>query len=482
MKPTPIYSSQAIRDWESRWFAKGNSSYGLMAQASLAMAHQVIKWLHQKSINTAQIIVWCGVGNNGGDGYLLAKYLNDLLDNCPTVQIFAPYPPKSPDALRARQDTAPLPITEKWSDITQNCPHVLHIDALFGHGLNQPLSDDHQALICLFNEQHGRKIAIDLPSGLHPDTGMPQPICTDVEMTLCVMGLKMGLYSGMAKAYVGEVVNLPLIPNDDLLTPCAHLSAVPRLPSRHLTAHKGDFGSVAIIGGHPTMGGAVMLASASAMSVGAGKVTALCHATHHSPLLAYRPNVMVADLDTTELSFLLSVMDSVCFGVGLGRDDWAEHHYHTVMNALNGFMGKVVLDADALYFLAKYPQTLPDNWIATPHAGEAGRLLGIPSHQIDADRLHAVMSLQSHYGGTWVLKGANSLTFDGKIAWVCPFGNPSMATAGMGDVLAGMMAGLIKAQTQDVVSLHALAGDALAKTTTLGLNAHDMTKVIGQTL
>ena len=471
-KPQAVYHSQAIKDWENRWFAH-NSSYGLMQQAALALAHKLVDILHQKQLTHTVITVWCGTGNNGGDGYLLAHYLNELLDDRHYVQVFAPFEPQSTDAKRAKADCL-VRTTSIFDELNWQSNHHIHIDALFGNGLNKPLSSQYQKLITRFNACFGFKIALDIPSGLHPDTGIPLPICTTADMTFCVMGLKIGLYTGVSKAHTGKIINLPLIPSDIFLTPCAYVSQIPTINPRNPTAHKGDFGTVAVIGGHPEMGGAVIMASTSAMAVGTGKVTAICHQKHHTAIITNTPNVMVADIQS---NFSLTNIDGVCFGMGLGRDDWSLHCYQKILPLLMTSSAKVVLDADALYFLAQYPQKLPSHWICTPHAREAGRLLNVSANVITNDRLYAVHQLHERFGGIWVLKGANTLTYDGNRVSICPFGNAGMATAGMGDVLAGMLAGL-DLPASDVVALHALAGDELAKHSPIGLNAHQMSHAI----
>lgn len=494
--PTPIYQAKAIQDWERRWFAN-NSAYGLMQQAALALSNQLICLIHQHNIGHANIVICCGVGNNGGDGYLVAKYLQQQLDKtCAQIQIFAPNPPHSHDAKLARTEAiaAGIEIIDKLDNRRQKFAHSIYIDALFGNGLNKALSDDYQALIQTFNQQSGLKIAIDVPSGLHPDTGMALPICTSVDYTLCLMGLKIGLFTGVAKAHVGQIINLPLIAKDNQLNTCAYLSQNPRLQKRNPTSHKGDFGSVAVVGGFDGMGGAAIMAAAAAMAVGAGKVTIYCHKAYHNAALAYLPSVMVQDIENFDV--FSKEFDAICFGMGLGRSEASSKLYDQFIkkSLLCGQHQSIpiILDADALYFMAQLetqikPPRTHDNWICTPHTGEAGRLLGISADTVTQDRLSAIKALKKRYGGSWILKGANTLSLhrDDDAVFVCPFGNAGMATAGMGDVLAGMMAGLcaqpLSPSLADMVSLHALAGDKLASQTPV-VSACDMPNAIKQVI
>lgn len=473
----PIYGSKSIQDWEGRWFAAGNISFGLMQQASLAMSLHLITWMKQNHIKWADIIVWCGVGNNGGDGYLVAKYLSESLDEHFKVQIIAPKPPQSTDCLRARAACHGLEVHDKAEQVTRRFERVIHLDAMFGNGLDRLLDEEHQALITSFNAACGTKIALDIPSGLHPDRGIPMPVCVRADMTLCVMGLKIGLFIGVAKEVVGQVVNLPLIPPDENLLALALLSEKPDIPKRHLAAHKGDFGTVAVIGGHQSMGGAVIMASQMAMSMGAGRVTAMCHRVHHSAMLTRSPNVMVADVER-DLDKLMTC-DRVAFGMGLGRDDWAEAIFHQVMDRVrHHHFERVVLDADALYWLANTGDRLPAHIICTPHAAEAARLLDVSVSAVNEDKLAALHRLHESYGGQWVMKGANTLSFDGNTVRVCPFGNAFMATAGMGDVLSGMLVGT-DMDVHDVVAWHGILGDDLARGAGFGIHAQDMARAAG---
>lgn len=485
-----VYHSQAVQAWEKRWFSANNSSYGLMQQAALAMTLRIEQVLLERSFSTRTILVWCGQGNNAGDGYLIARYLKQEGFQ---VRIYAAQQPQSPDAIRARDEAIAIQV-----EVLQQLHTFadIHIDALFGVGLNRPLDDFSQNLIQQFNAQPGFKIAIDLPSGLHPNTGMPLPVAVRADLTLCVMALKLGLLIGQAQNYVGEVMELALIPIDDELKPGAYINyAVPVLPSRQATQHKGSFGHVLVIGGHPNMGGAVMMAGEAAMASGAGKVTVMCDARHHTAIIARSPNIMLKDIaqtDVAELVEFLAQIDVVCFGMGLGRDGWAESIFHWVLPALKqqSHVHTVILDADALWFLAQqqHETKLQQHWIATPHSGEAARLLNCIVQEIEQDRIAAIWQLQQQYGGQWVLKGAGSLTLekdlkDQQHLEICAFGNAGMGTAGMGDILSGMMAGL-KAQFKtdisiaEIVALHALAGDELAKSGMRGIQAQHMSEAI----
>ncbi|MFU8925095.1 NAD(P)H-hydrate dehydratase [Acinetobacter puyangensis] len=490
----PVYHSQSVQAWEKRWFAANNCSYGLMQQAALAMTLQIEKTLYQKQLVHQEILVWCGQGNNAGDGYLIAKYLKQKGLH---LTIYAPQAAMSQDAQRARDEAIAAGI-HIYSQLPLDKNYNIHVDALFGVGLNRPLDQFSQQIITQLNTQPGFKIAIDIPSGLHPNTGVPLPIAIKADLTLSVMALKLGLVIGQAQNYVGELIELPLIPADEQLKPSAYINYnKPVLAKRQATQHKGSFGHVLVIGGHPNMGGAVMMAGEAAMASGAGKVTVMCDARHHTAIVARSPNIMLKDIAQTDvagLSKFLAQIDVVCFGMGLGRDAWSETNFHMVVNALKqqSHIHTVIFDADALWFLAQYQHDiqLQAQWIATPHSGEAARLLACNVAEVEQDRVAAIEQLQQQYAGKWLLKGAGSLTLEqdslGDLHLdICAFGNAGMGTAGMGDVLSGMMAGL-KAQFKDeislaeIVALHALAGDELAKQGMRGIQAQHMVDAIYQ--
>lgn len=478
-----VYHSDDIRAWERRWFAAQNSSLGLMQQAAWSITQQLIVLFENHA--TKNIAVWCGQGNNAGDGYFVASYLKQAGFN---VEIFAAQLGESADLHCAAQFAREIkvPIHSNFEiKRTFDC----HIDALFGIGLNRELNIDWQQVIQKFNEQLGLKISIDIPSGLQANTGRVLPCAVRANHTFTVLGLKAGLFTGQGKEYAGQVHLINLIPTDHELKPLAYLSPTNiKLPQRMAFGHKGSYGHVLVVGGHEQMGGAVIMAAEAAFHAGAGKVTVVCHRNHHHAILSRAPNIMLRDinaLDENSIKEILSQVDAICFGMGLGRDDWAKQIYQQWFKLLSHSTRlEVVLDADALWFLAKQPEKLNTHIYATPHPGEAATLLGCSTAQIENDRIAAIYALQQKYAGQWVLKGAGSLILEDNL-YICTQGNAGMGTGGMGDVLAGMIASL-KAQfhkgiaLHEIVALHAQAGDLLAKNGMRGLQAYQMNQAITQ--
>ena len=485
-----VYHSQSIQAWEQRWFAQQNSSLGLMQQAAWTISQQLIEPFNKNKIQ--KIAIWCGQGNNAGDGYYIAAFLKQHGFH---ITVYAAELGQSLDLKQAVQYALLNRVDIQSIDylLSENANHQeiptfdCHIDALFGIGLNRMLDQKWQSIIHLFNSQIGLKIAIDIPSGLHANTGQALPCAIQADQTFTILGYKAGLFTGQGKEYVGKLHLVSLIPIDAELKPLAYLSSEKIvLPKRQAFGHKGSYGHVLVVGGHADMGGAVIMSAEAAFHAGAGKVSVVCHAKHHQAILARSPNIMVRDinaLDEKTIQHLLTQIDAVCFGMGLGRDEWAEHVYLEWFNLLNQNSHlEVVLDADGLWFLAKHPQKLNPHVYATPHSGEAATLLGCKPADVEQDRIVAIHNLQQKYAGQWVLKGAGSLILEDEL-FICTQGNAGMGTGGMGDVLAGMIASL-KAQfheqvaLHEIVSLHAQAGDLLAENGMRGLQAHEMGKMI----
>ncbi|MEI2556774.1 NAD(P)H-hydrate dehydratase [Acinetobacter pittii] len=478
-----VYHSDDIRAWERRWFAAQNSSLGLMQQAAWSITQQLIVLFENHA--TKNIAVWCGQGNNAGDGYFIASYLKQAGFN---VEIFAAQLGESADLHCAAQFAREIKVLIH-SNFEIKRTFDCHIDALFGIGLNRELNIDWQQVIQIFNEQLGLKISIDVPSGLQANTGRVLPCAVRANHTFTVLGPKAGLFTGQGKEYAGQVHLINLIPVDQELKPLAYLSPTNiKLPQRMAFGHKGSYGHVLVVGGHEQMGGAVIMAAEAAFHAGAGKVTVVCHRNHHQAILSRAPNIMLRDinaLDENSIKEILSQVDAICFGMGLGRDDWAKQIHQQWFKLLSHSTRlEVVLDADALWFLAKQPEKLNTHIYATPHPGEAATLLGCSTAQIENDRIAAIYALQQKYAGQWVLKGAGSLILEDNL-YICTQGNAGMGTGGMGDVLAGMIASL-KAQfhkgiaLHEIVTLHAQAGDKLAKQGMRGLQAYQMNQAITQ--
>lgn len=491
----PFYAVGAVQAWEQRWFAQGNISFGLMQQAAWQIANWIMTHLTQQAVT-----VVCGTGNNGGDGWLVADYLQQAGWLVRVVYIDQP---TTADAQAAQTKALSADVlSQVWQldqGISLQAEPGLIVDALFGIGLNRAPNPAYAALIDWMNQQPAQRIAIDIPSGLNAQTGHCPGAVVQADITLCVLGLKPGLLTGGGRDCTGRLVTLPLIPPDAALLVAGQVcSQAPQLPKRQQDSHKGSFGHVVLVGGGPGMGGAGLLAAWAALVAGAGKVTLVTHHAHVTAITAHTPELMTYALPddissglfdpASTLGELLSQADVLVVGMGLGRHAWGQQVWQGIQPYL---AATSVIDADGLYHLAQETKAnslqpadasyraLPI-WY-TPHPGEAMKLFQAIDHTAETpDRFTLVQCLQQHFGGEWLLKGSGSLVQTAAECQICQLGNPAMATAGMGDVLAGL-AGALRAQfsdatLMDAVLIHAMAGDQALLTQAELLNQTDLLK------
>ncbi len=455
----------------------GIPGYVLMQRAGSAVFH-VIK---ERWPGAAKIAVLCGGGNNGGDGYVVARLALDA--NC-QVQVFAL---SATEALKGDALTAYEAYRMAGGRVSDGVPSRLEefdvvVDALLGTGLDREVSGVYEQAIAMLTGFAGGIIAVDIPSGLHADSGVAMGTTVKADATVTFIGLKQGLFTGDGLEVCGQIYYSDLAVPEEVLkyqSPAAFLENTYKnlLPPRPKTAHKGDFGHVLVVGGDTGFTGAVRMAAEAAARVGAGLVSIASRSGHAAHLNATRPELMCHGVETTtELQALLGRATVVAIGPGLGQSSWARSMLQPICDS--GL--PMVLDADALNLLAQSPKTR-ENWILTPHPGEAARLLGCSSADIQADRFGALRSLLEKYHGVCILKGAGTLIGEkNQSCTVCPVGNPGMASGGMGDILTGVIAGLI-AQGLSLsdaarmgVCLHGTAGDKAAEEGERGMLASDL--------
>jgi len=422
-----------------------------------------------------RITVFCGAGNNGGDGFIIARLAHEQGVDA-TVYLLAESSRLKGDARLAFEKLQATPVPIHSFDGTLAAPGDVIVDALLGTGLSGDVKDQWRAAIEAINHAKATAacpvVAVDIPSGLHADTGSVLGAAVQADVTVTFIGVKQGLLTGQGPDYCGELLF------DDLGIDAkvyAQLEAsayritqedVSRLlPPRKRCAHKGNFGHVLIIGGNHGMPGAARMAAEAALRSGAGLVSVATRAEHVAAVVSARPEIMCHGVESAaQLRPLLSSASCIAIGPGLGQDPWAQALLGMVLETAK----PLILDADALNLLAHEP-LVRSNWVLTPHPGEAGRLLQTPASHIQQDRFAAVRALQSRYGGIAVLKGCGTLVCDGQgDITLCGAGNPGMAAGGMGDVLTGIVAGCM-AQTNQLsasaiaaVYIHAAAADLAA--------------------
>jgi ADP-dependent NAD(P)H-hydrate dehydratase / NAD(P)H-hydrate epimerase len=455
----------------------GIAGFELMNRA----ADAVFAALRRQWPDARRIAVFAGRGNNGGDALLVARR---ALESGLDVDAFVDDAKPEGDAATARKTF--LDIGGKIRSL-HDARHFADVDVivdgLFGTGLSRTIEGETASLIERINASGVPVIAIDIPSGLSADTGMRLGPTIRASATVSLIAWKRGLFTGDAADCVGARELAPLdVPSAafDAVEPDATLiggASFRALAPREGNVSKGNYGHVLAIGGDTGMGGAIRLTSEAALRCGAGLVSVATRATHVAPLLAGRPELMPRAVEETkELDALLSRASVVAIGPGLGRDAWGVALWKRAIDTDK----PLVVDADALNLLAEHPRDLADA-VLTPHPGEAARLLGTDTKSVQADRFTAARELAKRYASVVVLKGAGSLVAspDGRVA-VCPWGNPGMATAGMGDVLTGVVAAM-RAQGLPAwdaacfaVGAHARAGDRAAGDTPRGLIASDL--------
>lgn len=441
--PNSLYRADQVRELDRRCIEE----FGIAGAALMERAGQAaFDALRQRFPRSSRIAVFCGKGNNGGDGYVVARLAHQAGLK---VRIYVTGDPDSlkGDALQMAQACNALEIPLANAAELGNLSDVdIVVDGLLGTGLQGAVHEEMAAIIEHINHSHKPVLALDIPSGLHADTGAVLGHAIRAALTVSFIGLKQGLFTAEGPHCCGEImfhglrapaeVYLPVLPDAARIT----LSSLSnRLAKRPCNAHKGHFGHVLVIGGNHGFGGAARMTGEAAARVGAGLVSIATRKAHAHCLAADRPELMVHAVEAVdELKELLAKASVVAVGPGLGQDDWARQMLSVVLETRL----PTVVDADALNLLAREP-VKQDHWILTPHPGEAARLLGTTSQAIQSDRFAAVRELQTQYGGVVLLKGAGTLIWAGEepIA-VCDYANPGMASGGMGDILTGVIAGL----------------------------------------
>ncbi|MGZ4955874.1 MAG: NAD(P)H-hydrate dehydratase [Methylobacter sp.] len=477
--PIKLYRAAQVRELDRIAIQeRGIPGFELMSRAG----HEVFLRLKKQWPDARSVAVFCGSGNNAGDGYIIAGLALDAGLSVCVYTVSEPEKLKG-DALTAYRHYNGAVIPFQAEQVIN--ANVL-VDALLGTGLDRPVAGLYAEAIQTINAHSAQVIAVDIPSGLNADTGNVMGCAVKADCTITFIGLKQGLFTGQAAEYCGGIFYAQLgVPDDvykSLEASATRVVKVP-LPRRSRDAHKGNCGHVLIVGGELGYSGAVRMAGEAALRVGAGLVTIATRAEHSGLMNLNRPELMCHGVETPEqLITLLAKIDVVVVGPGLGQSDWAK----ALLNAAISAEKPMVIDADGLNLLAAAPTIKPD-WILTPHPGEAARLLKCSTADIQQDRFAAALSLQAGYGGVAVLKGAGTLIASGRQLAVSNTGNPGMASGGMGDVLSGVIAGLLaqglsmQDAAQQGVYNHGLAADlAVEKDGERGLLACDLMPYLRQ--
>lgn len=462
----------------------GIPGFTLMRKAAKAAFHWLLKQSAYQQLSAAskagsyrqKVTVFAGTGNNGGDGFVVASLAKQYGIE---TQVYVM------GEVEKIQGDAQLAYAEALENGVSILPYVdglelnsgFIVDAMLGTGLGGGgVRGAYAEAIGLINRSELPVLSLDVPSGLCSDTGAILGAAVQATHTITFIGLKRGLLTGKGPEVSGKVVLSELEIPESVYSKVAvnavivdQYTATQALRPRPRESHKGLFGHVLVVGGDYGMAGAAAMAAEAAARVGAGLVSVATRPEHVTAIVSRRPEVMVHGVASgQQLAPLLESATVLVIGPGLGKSTWSEQLLQQVYQAEI----PMVVDADALNLISEQrviEKPYRNNWVLTPHPGEAARLLKQSTADIQLDRFQSAKALQNTFGGVAVLKGAGSLIADESLASLCQAGNPGMATGGMGDVLSGVIAGML-AQGLDLaqaartgVTLHAMAADIAAK-------------------
>jgi ADP-dependent NAD(P)H-hydrate dehydratase / NAD(P)H-hydrate epimerase len=482
--PLTLYRTDQVRELDRIAIQeRGIPGFQLMSRAG----YEVFQCIRNKWPETRSLAVFCGAGNNAGDGYIIAGL---ALQAGLIVSVYSLADPINlkGDALTAYRNFVEAKGEVIPFQLEEFIDADVIVDALLGTGLDRPVTGLYALAIQAINQSPVPIVAVDNPSGLNADTGNVMGYAVKADCTVTFIALKQGLFTGQAPDYCGEIFYASLAVPDaifqDVLPSAVRVVKTP-LPRRDRCAHKGNYGHVLIVGGDRGYSGATRLAGEAALRVGAGLVSVATRSEHAGLMNLSRPELMCHGVETAgQLAVLLEKATVVVIGPGLGQSDWAKELLMAAITAEK----PMIIDADGLNLLALSPVINPD-WILTPHPGEAARLLHCSTAEIQQDRFASVTAIHAKYDGIAILKGSGTLIASEDGCAVSTTGNPGMASGGMGDVLAGVIAGLLaqglslKNAAQQGVYSHGQAADLAAeKDGERGLLASDLMPYLRRSL
>ena len=479
--PYKLYTGDQVRKYEPV-AAKlaGASLAALMERAGEACFNAI----RQRWQNKQRLLILCGRGNNGGDGYVVARLAKQHSYGVQLVQV------GDPSTLQGEVAQA----RDKWLQIggqiiafdEANLEQAdILVDALLGTGLNRPIEAPFDYMIQVINQLNKPICSVDLPSGLCANTGKILGRAVQAKLSVSFVARKQGMYTGKAADYVGEIVFDELGIRQAFQSQVqSHVELVRyanfkhHLRARPRTYHKGLCGKVYVVGGDLGMPGAIRLAAEACQRAGAAIVTVISRPEHIGPILSHRPELIVSGAQTASPTLkrqIAAAAKVIVVGPGMGTENWGQSMLAMCLET----DVPLVVDADGLNILAASPSKR-DNWILTPHPGEAARLLDTSIQAVEDDRFAAARALQEKYGGTVILKGSGTIVTNGEWVRVCRVGNPGMASGGMGDILSGIIGSLLAQGIPSfeaaclAVCIHGDAADLAAKQGERGMLASDL--------
>lgn len=448
----------------------GIPSLVLMERAAL----KTVEMMHTHGIDTSRPLIVCGSGNNGGDGFAIARLLAE--EGAAPRILFAGKESSLSEECRIQKQIAENLGIGIITEIPEE-EYTVIIDAVFGVGLSREISGRYADIIAWMNEQDCCKVAVDIPSGVSSATGKILGIAFHADLTVAMACVKAGCEMYPGKNYAGETVAVPIgidpeffASDEDVCITYDRRDIPELLPERKADSHKGSYGKVLMITGSSGMAGAAYLSARAAYAVGAGLVQIYTAEENRAVLQQLLPEAIIScyqGYDEDELARLLDWADVVCIGCGLGTGE-------TSGRILEGTLRKVnvpcIIDADGLNLLSRKMDLLEamhSPVILTPHMKEMSRLTGYPISGLSDRRLEIIREFTEKYPAVCVLKDSRTFVKEkGKHTFFNLAGNSAMAKAGSGDVLAGVITGLSAQGMQAYESaslgvfLHACGGDA----------------------
>lgn len=446
----------------------GVPSMVLMERAAL----EVVRCMEEEQLDFRKVLVICGSGNNGGDGYAIARLLH-LKGHDVTIFFAGNSQKRSEENAQQAKIAAhyEIPVitnlgTEEYSVI---------IDALFGTGLKREVTGHYREVLCSVNQMAGKKVAVDLPSGIHDTTGARMGIAFCADLTVAIAFPKRGLFLQEGNVCAGKILTGDIGISSETFSEGTVTFGYEKqdlflgFPKRKKNSHKGSYGKVLMIAGSKWMSGAAYLSAKAAYAVGAGLVQIYTHEENRVILQQLLPEVIITTYDTfdsEQLEKLIQWADLIGIGCGLGKSDTAER---VMQYTLKRALVPCVVDADGINILSKHMEWIEETnalIVLTPHMKEMSRMLQCSVKELIEQRMEKLHAFVERYKVVCVLKDARTLVAkEHQNTYLNLSGNAAMAKAGSGDVLAGVIVGILAQQCEPYTSaclgvfLHGLAGD-----------------------
>ena len=450
----------------------GVPSMVLMERAAL----EVVRCMEEEQLDFRRVLVICGSGNNGGDGYAIARLLH-LKGHDVTIFFAGNSQKRSEENAQQAKIAAhyEIPVitnldTEEYSVI---------IDALFGTGLKREVTGHYREILCSVNQMTGKKVAVDLPSGIHDTTGARMGIAFCADLTVAIAFPKRGLFLQEGNVCAGKILTGDIGISSETFSEGTVTFGYEKqdlflgFPKRKKNSHKGSYGKVLMIAGSKGMSGAAYLSAKAAYAVGAGLVQIYTHEENRVILQQLLPEAIITTYDTfdsEQLEKLIQWADLIGIGCGLGKSDTAER---VMQYTLKRALVPCVVDADGINILSKHMEWIEETnalIVLTPHMKEMSRLTGRSIEEWKENRLEGLVAFTQKYPVVCALKDSRTVvSAEGKQLFVNTAGSSAMAKAGSGDVLAGTITGLTAQGLSPYegcilgVYLHACGGEEAAK-------------------